>query len=138
MSSTPPTARLADADAERLLLSALMKAPEMAFPEVLAAGVTAEDFTQHAHRLCFAALADLAGTGSGVVGPHSLFLVLKARRQLAEFGPHPARWVGDLWFDDPTGCWSSWAIHRLLAMSRRRLTVRKAREEIKEAMAGSR
>lgn len=132
MSAAPPTARLADLDAERLVLSAGLKE----FAWVLATGVDADDFTQHPHRLVWRACLDLAGVGTGEVGVYSVFLVLRHRRQLADLGHRPAAWLGELWLEDPTGCWVDWAASRVKAMSQRRERVRKAQEEVKEALRG--
>lgn len=132
MSFAPPTARLTDTEAERLLLSAAMK--ELGW--VVATGVTVEDFTQYPHRLVWLACLDLAGVGTGEAGVYSVYLLLRHRRQLADLGSHPARWLGELWFADPTGCWCDWAASRVKAMSERRERVRKAQDEIMEAMRG--
>lgn len=134
MSALPPTARLADQHVERVVLCGLLKAADLVFPELDAAGLAEGDFYWHCHRLAFAGCVDLAGSGSGEVGPHSLYLLLRQRGQLAEFGATPARWLLKVWAVDPTGMDSIRAARKVKDLARRRATIRNAQEQIREAL----
>ena len=128
--------RLRDPHAERVVLCGLLKEHELVLPRLLDLGLTADDFAVHVHGLVYGACLDLAATGDGVVGPHSLYLVLTARRQWAELGPDPFEWVAGVWDCDPTGAWAVPSARRVVWLSTLRRAVYAARELERDAADG--
>lgn len=130
------TADLRDEYAERVVLCGCLKEPELVLPRLWDMGLDADDFGFYAHRLVWEAVEELATTGRGEVGPHSLWRLLKASGSLADLGPHPSHWIAGLWDADPTGAWAVPEAHRVLELSLRRRAVHRANELIRDALDG--
>lgn len=136
MTARLPTCRIADRRAERVVLCGCLREPGLVLPRLDELGFTEADFTTHRHRLVWRAVLELAGTGDGVVGPYSLWALLRGRGVLAELGACPAAWIAGTWDCDPTGAWAVPEAVRLRWLTVRRDAVHAAAALARDAADG--
>jgi replicative DNA helicase len=119
--------------AERIVLAALMREPQLATEACIHHGVTEADLYWYAHRLVWSAAWGLVESGAvpDLVG---VWQVLVCRRQTREQDPEtPALWLADLYDADPTGAWVDWSCVCVREAATRRDVIHRANELLRDA-----
>lgn len=103
MTAHPPDtqAHLKPEGAERLLLAAVLRDPDLAL-DAADRFVGPEDFAVFVHGLVFGVCRDLF-RAARVAGPADVLAELQRRGQAAELGPAAGAFLFDLWNEAPTG-----------------------------------
>jgi replicative DNA helicase len=122
---------------ERVLLSGLLKEPDLVTRACIRHGVTEADLFFHPHRVVWRAVWDLvrAGVEPTLAGVYQLLLCTNDARELCPV--NPALCLAELFEADPTGAWCDWACVVVLRCSVRRAVIRAAQEAMRDAMDGT-
>lgn len=123
--------------AELVLLAGCLREPGLVLPRVWPVVAPADLYWWH-HQLAYRHLLDLFAAADP--GPWDLWRRLVVTGDLAEFGGFRGycRWVADCYAADPTGAWAGVAAARVRDLAARRRAIRRAREVIRDAVAGGR
>lgn len=122
--------------AERVILAALMREPQLATEACIHHEVTEGSLYFHHHRLVWNAVWSLV---ESALMPNlvSVYQTLQCRGELRELDPvNPALALVGIWESDPTGAWVDWACDVVAFHARRRDAIHRAKEVMQLAYAG--
>jgi replicative DNA helicase len=133
MSQTPHSNR-----AERVLISGLLREPQLVTEEVIRRGLEEADLYDYLHRIVYRLIWDLVRSDLYTIpGPWELYQLVICNRVGHEFPrSEPAVWILDVLDCDPTGLWCYNAISLIKETSARRAAIRYADELARDARDG--